>query len=859
MKTRYRYIMLPIVLITLLAALSMPVSAEYGPSACPCVTKYTGTINGDIYYKYYGGTFSQSESTVFTGIPDGIITAKVYTGVWGGSPGSPSCPDGGTFQIEVNGNASPGYVACDPGEPEEDRCGIVNEPECRDSVTGCQVHHITYNATPYIVSGDNTVTVTTSNTGCCGSWDGRIYFIALLVVYEDASMPEITYWINEGAVYMDVGSGCSPHADEAFIYFNGTISPASISNVEYWTYGEPNNLAVNPDLNGNNIGNPDPDSEGRVKWNHISPAHLNASSNLFYYYDPDGCYNRAQFAVLKLSSSSETGPDLVVTDIDVGTPRPDNASTVTATIKNQGNENIAGHFNVSLQVGGASNSTVNVTTGLDAGNSTTVSFTNVNESPGCYSFKVFADCENVSAEVIETNNNMTVDGQVGYVIVVDGNFSDLVEESNNGLLGSGNVTQIGNTYYIRNFTGSSAIKNCAGNGITIKNTDDLFVITNCTVHECSAEGVYFYNVTNGTVNDSTVEDNSGKGIRIQKSTYVNITNNTVQNNMAYGIDVYPETLLPENIDDSKFVNISYNTLRNNSYGIELIGFNCTVCNNTIRNNTAYGIYIYGNNSNIMYNNITYNDDYGVKVYTSSYNNYIYENNFTDNNADNSGHQGYDSGTNYWNVTTKGNYWSDWKDNSGFPSNYTIDDGSNADERPKGLYDFLTGEREDKWAYRDQVNAIQPGTCDVPSTPFSSDGYGNITVDDGTFQSDHTVDDGYFAAHRFNFSIAEPVSKIARINVTWNGKGWYDKANPASNHGAHLYIWNGTSVSYEELADNAGDDAEATLTGEVTTSISSYINSGNVTVLVVQNTAHDIGGKTYKSNIETDYVKLAVAP
>jgi hypothetical protein len=307
MKTRYRYIVLPIVLIALLAALSTPVSAEYGPSACPCVTEYTGTINGDIYYKYYGGTFSQSESTVYTGVPDGIITAKIYTGVWGGSPGSPSCPDGGTFQIEVNGHTSE-YVACDPGEPEEVRCSIVNEPECRDSVTGCQVHHITYDATPYIVSGDNTVTVTTSNTGCCGSWDGRIYFIALLVVHEDANMPEITYWINEGAVYMDTGSGCSPHADEAFIYFNGTISPGSVNNVEYWTYGEPNNLAVNPDLNGNNIGAPDPDPEGRVKWNDIPPAYLDASSNLFYYYDPTGTYTRAQLSVLILEHG-ESSPD----------------------------------------------------------------------------------------------------------------------------------------------------------------------------------------------------------------------------------------------------------------------------------------------------------------------------------------------------------------------------------------------------------------------------------------------------------------------------------------------------------------------------------------------------------------------
>jgi hypothetical protein len=193
------------------------------------------------------------------------------------------------------------------------------------------------------------------------------------------------------------------------------------------------------------------------------------------------------------------------------------------------------------------------------------------------------------------------------------------------------------------------------------------------------------------------------------------------------------------------------------------------------------------------------------------------------------------------------------------ADYIIDGGSNVDERPKGFYDFLTGAGEDKWAFKKQVNAKPPDLTDntVPSTEFTSpDEYAYLRVDDGTPQSDYTVPDGYYAAHRFNFSISEDPNDISKINVTWNGKGWHEKVPPNDN-GSTLYIWNGTA--YDQLATTTSGD-ELTLTGERTTSISSYINAGNVTVLVVQNSAHTTQGQTPKpSHIETDYVRVVVAP
>ena len=165
-------------------------------------------------------------------------------------------------------------------------------------------------------------------------------------------------------------------------------------------------------------------------------------------------------------------------------------------------------------------------------------------------------------------------------------------------------------------------------------------------------------------------------------------------------------------------------------------------------------------------------------------------------------------------------------------------------------DFDVRAGEDKWAYRGGVADKPPSTCDVPSTEFPL--YTAISADDGTYQSDFS--NSNYAAHRFNFSIDEnKVNFITKLNVTWNGKGWHD--NGGTDNGTYLYIYNFSTPGYEELANNnVGTDA--TLTGEVTSSISNYINSGNVTVLVVQNTA---GSAFSASHIETDYVRVVVTP
>jgi len=323
-----------------LAAFSMPVSAPGNPGAgCTSETKFYGTIHGGIYFEQHGWRNGPAFTTTFDNVPDGTIKiAKVYTGVWGGSPGK-----GGKFNITVNGVTSPTYQACDPcpDKPcaayQSLRCDALNwsgnsppnvpSGDIHDYVVGCGVHFISYNATSFIHPGSNTVTVRASCCDNCTCWySDDIYLIALLVVYEDSSMPEITYWINEGAPYIEKGSFCDGPDDHLYAskYFNG-MHVSNPTRVKLWSLGWPHviNATLSPAytrLNGNNIGYPDITEshfcfpvtcEVLLRWNNISTDYLDSSSNFLEYYDPEPHYERA-FAEVLIVQRGE--PDLVIAD-----------------------------------------------------------------------------------------------------------------------------------------------------------------------------------------------------------------------------------------------------------------------------------------------------------------------------------------------------------------------------------------------------------------------------------------------------------------------------------------------------------------------------------------------------------------
>ena len=691
-----------IVMVTL-AAFITPASASGNPGAgCTADTKFYGTIHGGIYFEQKGWA-QFNEMTQTFDVPSGTIKlARVYTGFWEGSPGK-----GGYFNITIQ-NATGGsyttdtYKACDPCPNatncsvdgyQDERCDALNDTinspwnddldkaNMHDYIVGCGVQFVSFNATPYITTGTNTITVRGEPCPDCyrGGWDGRIYVIALLVVYENSSMPEITYWINEGALYLEAGSDCDGPQDHLYAskYFNGT----HVSNpmrVKLWSLGWPHviNATVSPaymKLNGNNIGIPDiTESHGGgyyevlLRWNNISTSYVD-TSNLLEYYDPEPLYERA--FVETLIVQGYVGLDLQVTDIQFPTMmRPDKDYTITAKVANYGDED-AGAFNVSLEVerGGSTyySSKKNVSGGLNAGAYTTVNFTNVNLPAGCYNFTVIADCDNNVKEGDEQNNQKTAKYQVGYYIVVSSN-SDFEElnVSGSAALPSGCFVNKSGTYYIQNLD----IENCAGRGIEIQNTNVPFVITNCTVHDCLECGIYFHSVSNGKVNDSEVTGCKLKGIRMMNTSDVIIDNNYVHDNLKYGIDIYP-SIMP--YPDCEYITVSNNTIVRNLYGIELLGFNCIIRDNIILNTTSWGggeegwgIYVAGNYSKIYNNTIAYSDSYGMYVDNDrsclpTFWNCIFGNTFIDNNQLIShSSQAYDSGINYWNSTVKLGYYND---------------------------------------------------------------------------------------------------------------------------------------------------------------------------------------------------------
>lgn len=114
----------------------------------------------------------------------------------------------------------------------------------------------------------------------------------------------------------------------------------------------------------------------------------------------------------------------------------------------------------------------------------------------------------------------------------------------------------------------------------------------------------------------------------------------------------------------------------------------------------------------------------------------------------------------------------------------------------------------------------------------------ITADDADSYTTDTEVDKEKAAHRFVFDLSEDAADIEKLAFTWDGTSSY--SDGSADQGATTYIWDGTSY--------------ATLTGDITSDISDYVVSGDVTVLVEQNTASD-GDE--KSSLSTDYVKLVV--
>ena len=613
-----------------------------------------GTVNGTIYVDGDGeNELGQNYVQVdFDAIPAGVtITwARVYWHIWMPGVWTDATFCNATQCWENN------QTICDPSEAS---CTCVQDEYDGFYGGGCGTTWVYWNVTNNVTSGEqHNITIDNRAPGA----DGRTMWVYLVAVLEDSTTySEMHYWVNQG--YEDLEAD-----DVSTTWFSGPVTTGR--NGTLWhlalTAGEsegvwfnghkmrdgiPRNNVTKEEIPSGWIEN---DGTQNMTWNNTGP-------------NADNWLHPVMAIFMDNVTTTESGKDLIVEDIEFPTVmRPNTNHTIHATIKNQGSETTGVGFNVSLYVDNVEKDSKTVAA-LSAGNSIDVTFT-VTLPADCHTFTVVADSDGDVSEVDEANNASSEKYQVGYVVVVksDDDFEKL-NTSGDYALPTDCFKNESGTYYIQDLNGSLSIENCMGNGITIENTNATFVIKNCTIRNCKDSGVFFHNLSNGTVNDSIM-----------------------QNNTKYGIE---SGVVPLSAEDPKLVTITNSKiLENKLCGIELIGCNFTVRNNTVRNNTQQGMYLLANHSAIYNNTIAYNDDYGVKLY-NSFGNDVYANIFTDNKASNPGHQAWDNGAvnnNRWNTTAKGNWWSDWVKNSGFTSGtYEIDGGNNKDYKPEGPHGPIT--------------------------------------------------------------------------------------------------------------------------------------------------------------------------
>lgn len=232
-----------------------------------------------------------------------------------------------------------------------------------------------------------------------------------------------------------------------------------------------------------------------------------------------------------------------------------------------------------------------------------------------------------------------------------------------------------------------------GNGIYFYNVQNGR-IENCEISGSKEKGIALYDSFNNTISGNMIVNND-QGIYLEDSPNSDILENTVEMNMRYGMYLVrsSDTTVAQNaVNSNKYgIRIYFssrdivldNSIANNEIGLFLDkSSNNTVWNNTIERNIEEGIDLWRSTSNSIFGNVIQkNIEYGIKAWEDSTNNMIYQNTFVGNDRN-----ARDEGASKWDNGFKGNFWDDYTgidaDGDGIgDAPYMISGGSNQDRYP----------------------------------------------------------------------------------------------------------------------------------------------------------------------------------
>ncbi len=312
----------------------------------------------------------------------------------------------------------------------------------------------------------------------------------------------------------------------------------------------------------------------------------------------------------------------------------------------------------------------------------------------------------------------TIPARIAYTehepILITGNTLFASKASSEGWPGDGTP---GNPYVIEGYEiDAGGLAWC----IHIESTDVHFIVRDCYLHDASYKyddgaAIRFYDVSYGTVENCSVE-RSGRfgflawdsshisfknctshiapiGIYLPHCHHITVAGSSFDNSGAsgqlgykYGISIYnSDNVVAEDnkvwdyadnglvTSASSNLFLCHNTLNGSSTGINLahaVHFTI-VANNTVLNSSV-GVHVNLSNYNWFADNrIENSTGYGMWLTGTSTGNRVWNNSFLFNNP--SGTQARDDvGTNFWNGTESGNFWSDWTTPDVSPADGIVD-------------------------------------------------------------------------------------------------------------------------------------------------------------------------------------------